>query len=525
MKQSLAKSVPPSPDLMDRIIRSKAMLRSGKALPAKNNEMALDIESLGLILSRSARSRSHTLIKASKELAPVIGNRKALVLLIDFSDKKATQSKSHYQEMLFANGTYPGGSLTDFYKEASYNQLIITGDVLGQGVTVGWYHAPMPYSYYTNNSYGTDGVYPNNAQKLVEDAVDLAASQVNFADYDNDNDGIVDALFVIHAGPGAEATGNRNDIWSHQWEIEAKTYNGVKIQPYSMEPEDGNIGVFCHELGHVFGLPDLYDYGYDSEGTGSWDLMAAGSWNNGGNTPAHHIGWCKTKLGWINPTVVFNNQQTVTIKPFAKNAQIIKLPVDSLTSKEYFLLENRKKVGFDSNLPGEGLLITHVDDNQSNNNDQSHYLVDIEQCDGKMDLEKNANRGDSTDSYPCGEKTAFDVSTTPNSKTYGGADSKITISNIQRSGDDIIATVNAGVVGAAGPIWYNKKRVTMTYAQCSTQWAWANISGVPAGWRQIKADLPDAVTNIFALCCNAKARGKYVNVYADDKYIYQIYMV
>jgi immune inhibitor A len=521
MERSL-KPVSANPELLERIKRSKAMLKEGKALPSIANEMLVDLDSLSLILNKSPES-AYELMRASRELATAIGNRKALVLLVDFPDKAATQTKKHYQDMLFSSGVYSGGSLTDFYKEASYNQLTITGDVFGQGVTVGWYRAPSSSSYYAGDNFGIYGKYPNNAQKLVEDVVALAASQVNYANYDNDRDGVVDALFVVHAGTGAEVTGKKSDIWSHQWGINAKTYNGVKVSTYSMEPEDGKIGVFCHELGHVFGLPDLYDYGYDSAGTGAWDLMAAGSWGNGGNTPAHQIGWCKTKLGWINPTVIFNSQQTVTIKPFATNAQLIKVPIGSLTSKEYFLLENRKRVGFDYSLPGEGLLITHVDENKVNNDDQTHYLVAIEQCDGKLDLEKNANAGDSNDPYPCAGNVAFSFSTNPNSKAYGGADSKITISNIQRSGENIIATINMG--GVVTPTWYNSKKVIQTYAACSTQWAWAYISDVPGGWKQINAGSPDGVTNLFALCCYAQAKGKSVNVYADDKYIYQMYII
>lgn len=521
MNERSLRPMPPAPELLEKIQLSKKLKSEKRALPAVASDLLLDLDSLSLILKKSPE-REEDLMRASRELAPLIGNRKTLVLLVDFSDKAATQTKKHYEDMLFSTGIYSGGSLADFYKEASYNQLTITGDVFGQGVTVGWYRAPSPSTYYAGNNYGLYGAYPNNAQKLVEDVLALAAPQVNYANYDNDKDGVVDALFVVHSGAGAEVTGKKTDIWSHQWGINPKTYNGVKISTYSMEPEDGKIGVFCHELGHVFGLPDLYDYGYDSAGTGRWDLMAGGSWNNGGNTPAHQIGWCKTRLGWINPTVVFNSQQTVTIKPYAKNAQLIKIPIGSLTSKEFFLLENRKRTGFDAYLPGEGLLITHVDENKANNDDQTHYLVAVEQCDGKSDLEKNANSGDATDPYPCSANTSFSVSTTPNSKAYSGADTQITISNIQRSGENIIATISSG---AAGPIWYNSKKVIQTFATCSTQWAWAYISDFPGGWRQISAGSPDAVTNLFTLCCFAQTRGKSVNVYADDKYIYQMYMI
>jgi immune inhibitor A len=136
---------------------------------------------------------------------------------------------------------------------------------------------------------------------LTEDVVYLADPYVDFSQYDNDNDGYVDALFVIHAGPGAEHTGDPNDIWSHQWNTGYPPYvDGVYVTTYSMEPEywsspgDMTIGVYCHELGHVFGLPDLYDYGFDSQGVGRWSLMAVGSWNGPmGSSPAHPDAWSR----------------------------------------------------------------------------------------------------------------------------------------------------------------------------------------------------------------------------------------
>lgn len=224
--------------------------------------------------------------------------------------------------------------------------------------------------------------------------------------------------------------------------------DGVKVQSYFMAPEDGRVGVFSHE--HLLlGWPDLYDTDYSSAGTGGWDLMAGGSWNNAGNTPAHPTAWCKTKVGWVDPVTLFNQQQSVTIKPYANNAQVYKLPVGSATSKQYFLVSNRQQAGFDVHLPGEGCLIEHVDDNQSNNTDETHYLVDVEQCDGKSNLNKNANRGDATDPFPCGTNNRFTQDTTPSSRVYDGSDSNVSITNIARSGDDITADINVGG-GAAG---------------------------------------------------------------------------
>ncbi|NYT02667.1 MAG: M6 family metalloprotease domain-containing protein [Methanosarcinales archaeon] len=516
----MLKSVPPSPELEKKIRNTKKLVNAGESPPKQTTADVLDFRSYALIIGRPARSRAHTLISKGRERAPVVGSRKALVLLVDFSDNAASQNKQHYSDMLFSSGVYSTKSLREYFWDISYRKLNMGGDVSGEGgQTAGWYRAQSAYSYYTNGEYGF-GDYPKNAQKLVEDAVDMASSYVNFADYDNDGDGYVDALFIVHAGTGAEVSGNVNDIWSHQWSISPKTVHGVKVRDYSMEPEDGNIGVFCHELGHVFGLPDLYDYDYDSAGVGRWDLMAAGSWLNNGKTPSDMGSWCKLKLGWVNPTTI-TGQQTVTIKPYATSGQVYRLPVGGASSKEYFLLCNRRRINFDEYLPGEGLMILHVDENQSNNNDQDHYLVDVEQCDGKRALNKNADSGDASDPYPCSANAAFTASTTPGSKAYDGADSRIAVTNIQRSGEDIIATI--GLEEAAAKVWYYSRKVNSTFAHHTTQWAWANIDGL--GWRRIKESSADGTTNLFAAFCESLGNNRPVHVYADDNFIYTMYMI
>lgn len=264
-----------------------------------------------LITGRPAKTRSHN---HTLESAPVTGVRRALVLLVDFSDKTATQPQSHFNNLLFSLG---GNSMREYYREVSYNKLDVQGQVSGSGPTAGWYRAPQPKSYYTNNDFGF-GSYPRNAQKLAEDVIDLAAPHVNFANYDNSGNGKVEALVIICAGIGGEQSGDKDDIWSHKWSISPKNVDGVVVDRYFMAPENGRVGVMSHELGHLLmGWPDLYDTDYSSRGTGSWDLMAGGSWNNGGNTPAHPTAWCKVQAGWVTPGVIFNSAQAINLTPTA----------------------------------------------------------------------------------------------------------------------------------------------------------------------------------------------------------------
>lgn len=513
--------MPPAPELEERIVAAKSLFDAGRDL-SEAGENALGPREFTLITSRPARTRPNTFVDAKPEAAPVTGTRRAIVLLVDFSDAPASTSQAHYDDLLFSTGTYSSGSMRDFYREASYGKLDVVGQVSGTGgPTAGWYRAPHPKSYYTNGNYGF-GSYPQNAQRLVEDILALADPHVDFSQFDNSGDGTVEALVLICAGTGAEQSGNTGDIWSHKWGINPQTRDGTKISTYFMAPENGRAGVMAHELGHLLmGWPDLYDTDYSSAGTGRWDLMAGGSWNNGGDTPAHPTAWCKARVGWLTPTVLWDAAQTVTVPPYATKGVAYKLPVGSSTSSEYFLVSNRQQTGFDTELPGEGLVIEHVDDTKNNNTDENHYLVDIEQADGRRDLNLNANRGDATDPYPAGSNNSFTDSSTPSSKGYGGAASKISISSIARSGDNITADINVG--GTAARTWVYNRRVLSTFTHHSTQLAWANLEGV--GWRRVRSGSADGVTNMFTALCNAMANGRRVHAQIDGQFIYTMYVV
>ncbi|MGH8166453.1 MAG: M6 family metalloprotease domain-containing protein, partial [Woeseiaceae bacterium] len=213
----------------------------------------------------------------------------------------------------------------------------------------------------------------------------------------------------------------------------------------------------------------------------------------------------------------------VTLQSYATNKEVYKLPIGAISSNQYFLLSNRRKGGFDAHLPGEGLIIEHVDDNQSNNTDETHYLVDIEQCDGKFDLNKNANSGDATDPYPDGGQDKFTSATTPSSKAYDGSDSKVEVTAISDSGVNVTAKVKVGATVTTGPAWYNNRKVLQTFASADPQNAWGNIDGL--GWRKVKPGAADGVINLFDMLCEAVANGRKVNVFADANEISIAYLL
>ncbi len=365
----------------------------------------------------------------------------AIVLLVDFDDNQASTPPAHFDSLLFQ---YTGGqySLRDFYLENSYGALEITGEASG------WYRMPHNYFYYSqNNGFGS---YPNNAQGLVVDAVQAADPYVDFSQYDGDNDGFVDALFVVHAGPGAEETGNPNQIWSHRWVLPSPLLvDGVYVYDYSMEPENGRVGVFVHELGHVFGLPDLYDTDYSSEGLGYWSVMAGGSWGNNGHTPVHFDAWSKVALGFVQPTVVNGTLEDVPLARVEDAPVIYKIWRQNQSGPQYFLVENRRKVFFDAYLPSEGLLIYHVDESQSGNQhewypghtNQGHYKVALEQADGEWDLEHGFGSGDAGDPYPgiTGNRR-FDNSSLPDSRDYLFQMTHVKVYRISDPGDTMWAS-------------------------------------------------------------------------------------
>jgi immune inhibitor A len=389
---------------------------------------------------------------------------RALAILGRYSDSSPKYSPQDFQSKLF-DGPNPTGTITEFYKEISYNQMYFTGNCRG------WYQVPG-----TLNSYvGTDnGLSSTEGPKFVLDLITAADNDINFADYiqyyDAQGNPRIGMIAAIHTGAGSEA--GAHNIWSHKWSF--GVYNGNKayvtndIDPvsgknvlidgtYACEPElagasntSGNlidIGVFCHEFGHVFGLPDLYDTDNSSEGLGQWCLMASGSWGGNGNspqTPTHMSAWCKQKLGWVTPVAIDSLNVNLTINNVEQNPLIYKMWKLNQPVNEYFLVENRQKTGFDKNLMNSGLLIYHVDDARTNNTNENHPWVDVEQADGRRDLNHAMNRGDDGDSFPgTSNNNRFDLLTTPSSNGYSTT-SFVSVRNIRVSGLDMIADLDVG---------------------------------------------------------------------------------
>lgn len=339
-----------------------------------DNERMPDLEAFLATQPKNIRPERNRLPHHGKRLSsgaisslvrPATGDRKALVILMSFPDREFVKAHADF-DALFNQPGYgedgAQGSVYDYFLEASYGQLSLQSDVVGP------FCASRRMSYYGGNGInGSD----QNPYALFLEAMEYASQVVELSDYDANGDGYVDNIHIVFAGYGEEAGASPNAIWSHESSFQAITVQGMKIDRYSCTPElRGNngsgisrIGACCHEMGHALGAMDYYDTDYASggsfNGTGDWDIMASGSWNNEGITPAHFnpyvmvydFGW--TEVGEIN---VVGEYELFSSTLY--NSEIYR--VDTSSEGDFYLLEYRCREGFDCGIPGEGLMVYHV---------------------------------------------------------------------------------------------------------------------------------------------------------------------
>ena len=307
-------------------------------------------------------------------ISPIVGERRALVILMQYKDRAFKKTNEDFN-FLFNELDYhkdgATGSVRDFYRFASQGQFDFITDVYGP------YTSKYNMSYYGSNS--SLGGNDSHAVDLCKEAMLNLPKDINFSIYDNDNDGLIDNVHIIFAGYGEEAGASSDAIWSHEHphRVSLKNEIGCSLAGYSCSPElrgnRGNnishIGVVCHELGHSLGAMDYYDtnYGTGGEyfGTGDWDVMAGGSWNDDGRTPPNFNPYVRSVIfGWNKLEVLASNQQYTMPRMGIDNPDLsIIYKLETGNDGDYFLLENRQQHYFDEALPGSGLMIYHVHPN------------------------------------------------------------------------------------------------------------------------------------------------------------------
>jgi M6 family metalloprotease-like protein len=355
------------------------------------------------LLKRAQRAAAISVSSTQKKVYPLTGTPKSLVILVNFQDKSfvTPTAQTSYTNLLNQNGYSANGgtgSAKDYFHDSSMGVFNPQFDVVGP------YTLPNNMDFYgSNDSSGND----TNPRQMVIDACAKAANAgVNFSQYDTDNDGMVDNVFIYYAGYNEAEGAAANTIWPHRWVLADYNtrFNGKIVYDYACTSElkgtGGSnmcgIGTFCHEFGHVLGLPDYYATDNGTQHTlSSWNIMDYGPYLNDGRTPPAYSAWDRFYLNWLTPTEL-KKAQNVTLDNLATSnkAYIItqngnsNLNGANPSPVELFTLENRQKKGWDTYLPGHGLLVTHIYYNSSTwadntvNNNVAAMGVDIFEADG-----------------------------------------------------------------------------------------------------------------------------------------------
>ena len=291
-----------------------------------------------------------------RNIKPVTGPQSVIVILVEFNDVKHKRNRNEISNIF-------SSKLNNYITEISYNKTWITANITY------WISLPNDMEYYGQDSENNIDL---NIFKLFEDSISLSDESVDFNKYKH--------IIIIHAGYGQETSGVTTDIWScysvftKSILVDGKLVGRATIVPEAETNGLNTLGVYAHELLHSFGLPDLYDFDDSTkESVGIWDIMDKGVINGKppGSCPPHLISWAKIKLGWIESyeEVLAGNFLNVTLNPLEfKDSNYSKVLKLSISNNIYYLIEFRKKIGYDRELPDEGIAIIYIDENTQPNN-------------------------------------------------------------------------------------------------------------------------------------------------------------
>ncbi len=453
----------------------------------------------GMNVSRIAKAAkaNGTMRKAARRVAkgasqvPSSGSPKVPILLVQYKDYKF---KDNDAKATFTNFFSQGEtSAYQYFVDQSNGKYTPQFDIYGP-VTLSGNRA----TYGGNDYWGND----QGVGKMVGEACTLLNSDIDFSQYDNNNDGECDVIIVLYAGDGEASSydeDSADSVWPCQWELSSSdygkslTYDGTKIDKFAVFNElygsdltqiDG-IGTFCHEFSHCLDLPDFYDTQYGPHfGMGPWSLMDYGSYNDNGYTPVGYSAYEKAFMKWIdleeatentfNTLPVFNQKNLETDKA-------IKI-TNSQNSNEYYVLENRAKQGWDKYLYSEGLMITHVTYSESvwaantvNDTDTQHMT--IIPADNSLKLEKGYDEYgntyysfDETDVYgdlwPSAKATELTDTSTPAATVNTGKFMGKPVTEITKNDDGTISfwTMKSPLPSVATPINVSHELVSSTSA-------------------------------------------------------------
>lgn len=323
-------------------------------------------------VGRKAGRRGPANVTIGGDHQPYEGEKKGLVVLVAFADMpfRDGHTPSLYNRILneenFKSEMGFVGSVRDYFRDQSYGKFLIDFDIVGP-ITM-----PKEYAYYGGNDPYARNPKSKNIGEMVETALLAADPTVDFTKYDWDGDGEVDQVFFLYAGRGEASGGDENTIWPHEWTLTGAlgrkiTLDGMTINTYACGCEmatntriDG-IGTICHEFSHCLGLPDMYDTGDGNNyGMCTWDIMDQGNYNGNSFIPSGYSGWERIYAGWKEPVELTETTSVTGMKSIEENGDVYIIRNDA-HHDEYYILENRRRTGWDSAQEGEGLLVVHVD--------------------------------------------------------------------------------------------------------------------------------------------------------------------
>ncbi len=389
----------------DGIVRASKMQASNpvKRAPAENDLImradAADLQQkLAAQLYRNSRMNApQTGMGLSDTKFPSTGEVRSLAILVDYQDVHFTtpNAQDYFYRRLNEEGFSDNGatgSARDFYIASSNGKFRPIFDVVGP------VELPNKRSYYgRNNSWTGADEHP---EQMVIHACQLLDDEVDFSLYDADDDGIIDNIYVFYAGTGEASGGPSESVWPHSWDVlyaggQNYRFDGKALNHYACSNEwmavyggvpDG-IGTFCHEFGHVLGLPDLYDTVNQGSGNGpgTWSTMAGGPYNNNSRTPPTFSSYERNALSWLDFQTI-SGAASVDLDHLLESNFSCLIPSDKET--EFFFLENRQLQGWDAFLPHHGMLVWHIDydkkvfNDNVVNNDATHQYVDLVEAGG-----------------------------------------------------------------------------------------------------------------------------------------------
>lgn len=317
---------------------------------------------------------------------PHIGTPKALVIMVEFTDRKFTYGKDDIDRMFNSRDYDDAGGYRNYSSLAQYMEDCSFGQYRPQFDVVGPYTMSNNTAYYGSNTGGKD----RNCGEMITEACEAADADVDFSQYDSDNDGYVDLVYIVYAGYGENWGGSSDYIWPKSGTRMSGVYDGVKVYRYGINQElagyesfhdsEGNpylngIGVLCHEFCHTLGMCDVYPFtswtdisSYDNQSMEMWDLMDNGENNYNGFAPTPLTAWQRERLGWMQ-TETLDEAADVTLAPVDEGGKAYKIINDNdISGNEYYILEsipNGNGTGWYKRMRGNGMLVTHVNYDES----------------------------------------------------------------------------------------------------------------------------------------------------------------